>query len=227
MTGSRWLWPDVAVEPDRAQTSLVERLRRASVPALGEAMHGFGLVRREIRWLAGSLPMCGPAVTVEVLPGDNLGLHRALLACRPGDVLTVAASADETAGLVGELVTLEARRIDIAGIVVDGSVRDIAQLRSQSVTVFALGMATRRADKSSRGRIGWPVAVGGAVIQPGDYVVGDQDGLAVLPQSFAWQVVNRALEIMAHEQEIQKRMAAGEKLGEALQLFGRERGAEA
>lgn len=134
--------------------------------------------------------LVGPAVTVHCRPDDNLMIHAAIdLAARPGDVIVVSAGGGLSTALVGELVTLWARKRGVAGFVVDGAVRDCELL---AVPAFARGTTPRAPSRQAAGEVGYPVGIGGVGVHPGDIIVADSDGVVVVPQQDAAGVLARA-----------------------------------
>ena len=125
--------------------------------------------------------MAGPALTVKTRPGDNLMIHKALLMAEPGDVIVVDAGGDLTNALVGELMLSHAMKIGVAGVVINGAVRDYGWIRANNFPVFAAGVTHRGPYKDGPGEINVPIALGGMVIEPGDLVIGDDDGLLCVP----------------------------------------------
>lgn len=131
-------------------------------------------------------PMAGTAVTVRTRGGDNLAVHRAFDFCRPGDVLVIDGGGEVSQALVGEILARFAESLGVQGIVVDGAIRDVAAIRARDFPVYARGVIHRGPHKNGPGEINVPVAVGGMVVQPGDLVVGDEDGvLAIAPADVA------------------------------------------
>jgi RraA family protein len=125
--------------------------------------------------------LAGPAVTVKSRPGDNLMLHKALDIADPGDVVVVDGGGDLTNALIGELMIAHAQFRGLAGIVVNGAVRDLGAIRAGSFPVFAAGVTHRGPYKDGPGEVNVPIAIAGMVIAPGDLVLGDDDGLVVVP----------------------------------------------
>ncbi len=125
--------------------------------------------------------LAGPALTVKSRPGDNLMIHKALTMAQPGDVIVVDAGGDLTTALVGELMLSHAIQIGVAGVVINGAVRDSAWIRAHDFPVFAAGVTHRGPYKDGPGEINVPVALDGMVIEPGDLVLGDDDGLLCVP----------------------------------------------
>jgi RraA family protein len=137
--------------------------------------------------------MAGPAVTVRCRGGDNLVVFRGIEACRPGDVLVVDAAGDLTNAVVGGIMTAGAAMLGLAGVVIDGAIRDVAEIRERDFPVYARGVNHRGPYKNGPGEINVPVCIGGMVVQPGDIIVGDQDGLLAFPASEASALIDKAL----------------------------------
>lgn len=145
-------------------------------------------------------PLAGTAVTVRTRVGDNLAILRAFDLCRPGDVLVVDADGETSNALVGGIMTLFTAEIGMAGMVLDGAVRDIAELAERTFPVYARGHTHRGPYKDGPGVINVPVCVGGMPVQPGDIVVGDQDGLLAFGREEAERVIEGALTQLAKEE---------------------------
>lgn len=154
----------------------------------------------------------GSALTVHSPPGDNLWIHRALEVARPGDVLAVFAGGAHEHGYWGEIMTTMAQVRGLAGLVIDGCVRDGVLLAGIGFPVFARGLCIRGTGKDfgATGWIGHPVTMGDVVVQAGDLVVGDADGVVAVPQARAAQVIAAAQRREADEAAILERLRAGE-----------------
>jgi regulator of RNase E activity RraA len=146
-------------------------------------------------------PLAGSAVTVRTRAGDNLAILRAFEFCRPGDVMVVDADGDVANALVGGILTFYAASIGLAGMVLDGAIRDVAEIRERPFPVYARGVNHRGPYKDGPGAINVPVAVGGMTVRPGDIVVGDQDGLVVFSPEEAPSVIEKALAQQKKEEE--------------------------
>ena len=127
----------------------------------------------------------GTAFTVKTRPGDNLVLHKAIDAAAPGDVIVVDAGGALEHAMIGELMASWAHKRGVAGFVIDGAIRDVAAFRASDFPCFARGVIHRGPYKTGPGIINVPVSIGGAVISPGDIVVGDEDGVVSFPPSIA------------------------------------------
>lgn len=158
-----------------------------------------------------SLRIVGPACTVKVFPGDNLMIHKSLDVARPGDVVVVDAAGERTTAVLGDLVSTKARHRGIAGFVVDGLVRDITAIRRLGdFPVFARGVTPVGPLHRGPGEINHPVSVGGIVVSPGDLIVADQNGVVVIPQDIAPELLQRLKERSAAEAEYVAAVARGE-----------------
>jgi 4-hydroxy-4-methyl-2-oxoglutarate aldolase len=160
----------------------------------------------------------GPAYTVSGKSGDNLALHRALANAPAGAVIVAALEGDEPAGHYGELMAIAARRAGIAGVVVDGTIRDLARIRALRFPVFFAGTAPKPASKAHRGSLGDPILVRGATVKSGDLVVADIDGIAVVRAGDVDQVVKRVRELQAREEHLARLIGDGRTTIEALDL---------
>jgi RraA family protein len=136
--------------------------------------------------------LVGTAFTVKVRPGDNLMIHKALDLARPGDVIVVDGGGDLNNALVGELMKMYAETRGVAGFVIDGAIRDVAAFTASEFPCYARGVVHRGPYKDGPGEINVPVAIGGLVINPGDLVVGDEDGVVAVPADAAAEVLELA-----------------------------------
>lgn len=153
--------------------------------------------------------VCGIAVTVRVRAGDNLLIHKALDMLRPGDVLVVDGEADVSRALVGEIMLTSALVSGAVGLVVDGAVRDVEAFETHRFACWARGVSLRGPYKDGPGTINLPVTVGGMLVHPGDILVGDADGVVVVPAADALAVAAKAREKIAVEQATIAAIRAG------------------
>jgi RraA family protein len=160
-------------------------------------MHGGGAV------------LAGPALTVKSRPGDNLMLHKALDLARPGDVIVCDAGGDLTNALIGEMMVAHAIKRGIAGIVINGAIRDAAAIRAGSLPLFAAGVSHRGPYKDGPGEINVAIAIDGMVIEPGDLILGDDDGMLCVPYDQTAPVLAAATAKQAAEHSQLAAIAAG------------------
>jgi regulator of RNase E activity RraA len=154
--------------------------------------------------------ICGPAVTVKARPGDNLVSFKAIETARPGDIIVIAGAYDLTLSLWGGIMSAMAKKKGIGGLVTDGLVRDVAQTREVDFPVFAIGLTPAGPTKEGTGQLNTPISCGGVVINPGDIVVGDEDGVVVVRPAEAEAVYERTQARVALEQTWLERIANGE-----------------
>lgn len=158
-----------------------------------------------LRPMHGGGRMAGPALTVKTRPGDNLMVHKALQLAVPGDVIVVDAGGDLTNAIIGEIMVGDAMLQRLGGIVINGAIRDAGALRAGDFPVFAAGVTHRGPYKDGPGEINVPIAIEGMVIEPGDLVIGDEDGLLCVPYAEAANLLAAA----QAKQEVEAHMVAG------------------
>src|SRR5690606_35397034 len=133
-----------------------------------------------IRPLHPSMKLAGTAFTVEVRPGDNLMIHAAMSLAKPGDILIIDGKGDLSSALMGTIMMTACRQLGIAGVVMDGAARDSLEIIEMDYPVFAAGTNPNGPTKNIGGRIGHPISIGGVTIYPGDFIIGDSDGVVVV-----------------------------------------------
>lgn len=194
----------------QAGEALLEALKGIPVSALSDSMHrNIGTVGLQPYQRPGKKTMAGTAVTMRSRGGDNLTYLRALDFCRPGDVLVVDAGGDLNNAVVGGILSFYAASVGVAGLVIDGAIRDVAEIRERDFPVYARSVTHRGPYKDGPGEINVPVSVGGMVVNPGDIVVGDQDGLLAIPQIDAGEVIEKARAVLEAEAETIRAMKEG------------------
>lgn len=156
-----------------------------------------------------SARMAGPALTIKSRPGDNLMIHKALQLAVPGDIIVVDGGGDLTNALIGEIMTGDAMRQKLGGIVINGAIRDADWIAERDFPVFAAGVTHRGPYKDGPGEINVPIAIDGMVIEPGDLVIGDGDGLLCVP----FDQVETLLAAARAKQEVEARMVADIEAG--------------
>ena len=196
----------------RLPADLVAQAAKLPTATLHEAGKKIGALPSAIKPVAPQFRIAGSALTVHSPPGDNLWLHRALEVAQPGDVLVVFASGAYEHGYWGEIMTTMAQVRGLAGLVMDGCVRDGALLAEFGFPVFARGLCIQGTGKDF-GAIGWinhPVTLGNVVVHAGDLIVGDADGVVAIPHARAAEVVAAGERREAEEAAILRRLQAGE-----------------
>jgi len=192
----------------QADARIIETLRQIALPLLSDNLHrGTGSVG--LRPYHRPAPMAGTAVTVRCRGGDNLTTLRAFDFCRPGDVLVIDAGGDVTNAVLGGIMSLGAAMLGLAGLVVDGAIRDVAEISERDFPVYARGVNHRGPYKNGPGEINVPVSIGGMVVQPGDIIVGDQDGLLAFAAADAPDLIEKALAQKKKEDQAMKEIREG------------------
>lgn len=183
----------------QADPKIIAQLKTIAVALLSDNMHrNRGSVG--LHPYHQPAPMAGTAVTVRTRGGDNLAALRAYDYCRPGDIMVIDAGGDLTNAVFGGIMALGGETMGLGGMIVDGAIRDVAEIRARSFPIYARGVNHRGPYKDGPGEINVPVTVGGMVVRPGDIVVGDQDGLCAFSQDIAASVISKALAQHAKEQ---------------------------
>ncbi|MDP9928212.1 regulator of RNase E activity RraA [Variovorax paradoxus] len=189
---------------------ILAALREIPVAALSDNMHrNIGSTGLHPYHRPMARTMAGTAVTARSRGGDNLTYLRALEFCRPGDVLVIDAGGDLNNAVVGGILSFYAAHIGVVGVVIDGAIRDVAEVRAREFPVYARGVTHRGPYKDGPGEINVPVSVGGMVVNPGDIVVGDQDGLMAFAPDEAALLIEKARAHLATEAETIRAMKEG------------------
>ena len=199
----------IVVNTPRPPGHLIAAFRDAPAGNVCDAMDRLGAMDYRIKPLDPDSRLCGPALTVRTRPGDNLMVWKAIDVAQAGDVLVIATYGFTTASTFGENVVKAARTKGIAGIVCDGLCRDATGIRAAGVPTFVLGTVPSSPGKDGPGEIGGPVSCGGVAVHPGDLVVGDEDGVVVVPLADLAAVGERLAGIEAKEAKMAADLAAG------------------
>jgi len=207
----------------RPPADIVEAFRGKASPNVADAMGRFHFMDPEIVSRT-QLPLCGVAVTVNARPGDNLMIHKALEVARPGDVVVVSTNGNTTSAVFGELMGHTAVGAKLGGIVVDGAIRDVGGLEALGFPAFSRTVTPGGCDKDGPGEINVPIACGNTAVMPGDIVVGDQDGVVVVPREDAADVLERVRALEEREKTRIAAIKAGElfkaEIDESLRVKG-------
>lgn len=191
--------PDVIAEIMRVEPSVTEALREYPASIVADVAGRRGALHGRISPLSASMRLAGPAVTVEVRPGDNLMIHAAMAIAQPGDILVIDGKGDLTSALMGEIMVQQCIALGIAGVVIDGAVRDSDALCGLGFPVYAAGCNPNGPTKSVSGRINHPISIGGVSVCPGDLLIGDADGVTVVEREKAVTLISLAAEKLAAE----------------------------
>jgi 4-hydroxy-4-methyl-2-oxoglutarate aldolase len=194
---------------ERPPADVIERFR-APTSFIVDAMDGVGAVDWRIKRLVGR-SFVGVALTCDCGPLDNLALMAALAESKPGDVLVVATGGYTGAAVTGDLLMYVARNRGVAGFVTDGLVRDLDDLEAIGLPVFAMGVTPNSPQKRGPGSVGLPIVCGGVTVASGDVVVGDRDGVAVVPRTRIDETLKNLERVKAAEAATLERVRAGLK----------------
>ena len=192
----------------RPPAGLVERLRDVPAANVADVFHRLLVMDGAIRPMTRRTHLVGPALPVLTRAGDNLAVHRALDDARAGDVLVVAGQGDVSRALIGDLIGEIMRARGVVGAVIDGAVRDADVLDGQGLSVFARGLTPAGPFKYGPGVVGAPVACGGVVVNAGDVVVADGDGVSLVPADRLGWAVDRVRDVIAKEDALRARIVA-------------------
>ena len=195
---------------ERADRNAVDGLAALGTATVHEAIGRRGFAGPQLRPIQHGTRLAGTAVTVSSHPGDNLMIHAAVEVCREGDVLVVASTAPSTHGVFGELLASSLRARGVRALVTDAGVRDTAELREMGFAVWSQHVSCQGTVKASAGSVNVPVVLGQVVVNPGDVVCGDDDGVVVVAREEAVWALERSRERTAREDGTRARLAAGE-----------------
>jgi regulator of RNase E activity RraA len=199
----------VLASPPRVSDELLERFRGLASSNVADAMGRFGFMDAGMQSRSG-LALCGLAVTAQCRPADNLMVHKALQVAKPGDIVVVSTCGNTTSAVFGELMCHTASAAKLGGIIVDGAIRDVEGIKRLAFPAYSRAVCPGSCDKDGPGEINVPVSCGGTVVAPGDIIVGDADGIAVVPRESAAEVLARVVQLMDRESKRIAEIDAGQ-----------------
>ena len=196
----------------RPDPSTVEALGQFDTPVISDLMNRLYSMQTAIKPLtAPELSLCGPALTVKTYPGDNLMVHKSLDIAQPGDIVVIDASSSSLGAVLGDLISTKARHRGVAGFIVDGLIRDLPAIQALGdFPVFARGVTPIGPLHRGPGEIGHPISAGGIVVNSGDVLVGDLNGVVVIPRDIADDLLQRLLDRKAAEADYTAAVGRGD-----------------
>ena len=194
----------------RVQTELVSEYSKLSSATVHEASGGIGALSANIKPISTDMVVCGPAITVNLRPGDNLMLHKAIYVAEPGDVIVADAKGFTEAGAWGEIMAVAAQARGITGLVFNGAVRDSQEMTKLGFPVFSRALCIKGTEKISLGWINHPLILDNVTIHPGDLILGDRDGVVVVKHEDAAEILQKSKARDEKEKGIKERLKRGE-----------------
>ena len=195
----------------------IKQLSQFSAATIHEALGKYGNFPSAIKPISSTMKVCGPAYTVKTMPRDNVLLHRAYAYAKPGDVIIANCSGFYEAGYWGDLMSLGAKTKGINGLVIDGCVRDADDIEAMDFPVFSRGLCILGTSNHGDGFLNEPIVIGDVLINPGDIIIGDRDGVVVVPQNRIEEAIEKSTAREVKEEDVRKQLREGKT---SLQIYG-------
>ena len=196
---------------------VIKQLSQFSAATIHEALGKYGNLPSAIKPISATMKVCGMAYTVKTMPRDNILLHRAYAYAKPGDVIIANCSGFYEAGYWGDLMSLGAKTKGINGLVIDGCVRDADDIEAMGFAVFSRGLCILGTSNHGDGFLNEPIVIGDVLINPGDIIIGDRDGVVVVPQNRITEAIEKSVAREAKEENVRRQLREGKT---SLQIYG-------
>ena len=197
---------------------LIEKFKSLPTPAISDVMGRHSCMSNRIRPVYKEARVVGPALTVRAYPSDNLMIHVGLKMAVAGDILVVDAGGYSNVGLWGEVMTICAQTKGVKGLVIDGGIRDCKELEELDFPTFSAGINARGGFKSDPGSVNCPISCGDVVVNPGDIIVADENGIVVVPLDNAVEIYEKAVLRVQSEEIIKEQLRQGIEIFDILEL---------
>ncbi len=207
----------IIIDIQRPSAVSIEQASIFSSATLCEAAGNKGILPTGLKPLDRGMKICGPVITVASPPVDNIMLHEALLVAKEGDVIVATVSDQYEAGYWGDIMTVAAKERGVQGLVIDGCVRDSTDIIAMGFPTFSRGLCVHGTGKRGGGTINHPIQIGNVTIHPGDLIVGDCDGIVVIPKENIDEVVKKAVEREEKEEQIRADLRNGKT---TMEIYG-------
>lgn len=193
----------------RADAKAIETFEKLGTSTVHEAYGRYGLMKPYIRPIWAGATIAGPAVTILAQPGDNWMLHVAIEQCRPGDIVVLGCTADNTDGMIGDLIATSLKARGVKGVIIDAGCRDVMALKEMGFPIWSRAISSKGTVKATLGAVNIPVVCAGVNVEPGDAVVADDDGVVVIPKKDCADVAAKAQKRFDDEDAKRVKLASG------------------
>ncbi len=193
----------------RADPKAIETFEKLGATTVHEAYGRYGLMKPYMRPIYSGACIAGPAVTILAQPGDNWMIHVAVEQCKPGDIVVLGVTADNTDGMFGDLLATSMKARGVKGLIIDAGCRDVATLKEMGFPVWSRAISSKGTVKATLGSVNIPVVCAGVNVEPGDAVVADDDGVVIIPKKYCADVAAKAQKRFDDEDAKRQKLASG------------------